>query len=120
MNQVIGNMNNILFICSANKQRSATAEDYFASKYPNLNFDSAGTNHKVCIQEGTQPLEEHHLEWADIIIVMEKRHSDIIKKYASKNYHSKLHVANIKDVYKYYQKELLEELENKIEHLIRG
>lgn len=113
-------MNNVLFICSANKQRSATAEDYFAAKYPDLHFDSAGTNHKVCIKEGTQLLEEAHLEWADTIIVMEKKHADIIKKYAQNNYHSKVHVANIKDVYKYYQKELLVELETKIDHLIKG
>lgn len=111
-------MNKILFICSANKQRSATAEDYFSAKYPELTFESAGTNHKICLKEGTQALEERHLEWADIIIVMEKRHSDIIKKNAVNNYQNKIHVANIKDIFKFYQKELLNELENKIDPII--
>lgn len=46
----------ILFICSANKQRSKTAEDYFSTKYPELHFISAGTNIKICEREGTNPL----------------------------------------------------------------
>lgn len=113
-------MNKILFICSANKQRSATAEDYFSAKYPNLHFDSAGTNHKLCRKEGTQALEEAHLVWADRIIVMEKKHADIIQKFATGNYQHKIHVANIRDVFKYYQKELLDELEQKIDPLLRS
>ena len=42
----------ILFVCSANKQRSKTAEDYFASKYGNHEFLSAGTNLKLFRKEG--------------------------------------------------------------------
>ena len=37
-------MKSILFVCSANKDRSKTAEDYFSKHYPDLCFDSAGTN----------------------------------------------------------------------------
>lgn len=44
---------NILFICSANKQRSKTVEDYFCRKYTDFEFISAGTNSKICEQEGT-------------------------------------------------------------------
>ena len=40
----------ILFVCSANKQRSKTAEDYFSSKYADFHFISAGTNRKICEQ----------------------------------------------------------------------
>ena len=49
---------NYIFICSANKQRSKTAEDYFAEKHPEYNFKSAGTNIKICRKEGTTPLTE--------------------------------------------------------------
>jgi len=54
---------NILFVCSANKQRSKTGEDYFSTIYPNRNFKSAGTNLKVCEKEGTNPLTEEMLIW---------------------------------------------------------
>jgi predicted protein tyrosine phosphatase len=61
---------NVLFVCSANKLRSKTADDYFSAKYPAYNFMSAGTNHKTYQKEGTTPLEEFMLEWADVIYVM--------------------------------------------------
>ena len=113
----------ILFVCSANKQRSRTAEDYFAQKYPDLEeyiFDSAGTNLVICQKEGTNPLTEQLLEWADDIFVMEKKHLEIIKKNISKgtenkNIH-KIKVLRIADRYKYYQPELLEILDEKMEN----
>lgn len=107
-------MNNILFVCSANKQRSKTAEDYFAAIYPNKNFLSAGTNHKVCVREGTEPLTEDLLQWADIVYVMENKHSKLIKEATSNKYFDKIVVLNIEDVYKYYQKELINILKEKI------
>ncbi|WP_206633794.1 hypothetical protein [Leeuwenhoekiella aequorea] len=47
-----------LFICSANKQRSKTAEDYFAEKHPDYNFKGSGTNTKIFRKEGTTELTE--------------------------------------------------------------
>lgn len=109
------NMQNILFVCSANKQRSKTADDYFSAKYPELNFDSAGTNLKICHKEGTNPITEDVVQWADVIFVMEKRHKDGINKLTSENYSKKVKVLHIPDRYKYYQKELLELLDEKVE-----
>lgn len=108
-------MKNILFICSANKQRSKTGEDYFSSLYPHLNFDSAGTNLKVCQKEGTNPLTEDMLIWADLILVMEKKHLDAIKSYKSGKYRIKIKVLSIQDIYQYYQKELIDILVDKTE-----
>ncbi len=113
-------MKNILFVCSANKQRSATADHYFSEKYTELNFDSAGTNHKICRKEGTTPLEEEHLIWADLVVVMESKHKAIIKKNTGSKYSSKIKIANIQDVFKYYQKELIVELEEKVDPMLRG
>lgn len=107
-------MKNILFVCSANKQRSKTADDYFSEKYPNLQFDSAGTNLKICQKEGTNPMTEDLAEWADVIFVMEKRHKDLINKHTNENYSKKIKVLNIPDRFKYYQKELIEILEVKL------
>ena len=102
----------ILFVCSANKLRSKTAEDYFSETHPHIEFMSAGTNLKTCQKEGTTPLEEYMLEWADKVYVMEHSHKKHINKHTSE-YNSKITVLNIRDDYKYYQKELIDLLEQK-------
>ena len=106
---------NVLFICSVNKQRSKTAEDYFSSKYPSFQFQSAGTNIKQCEREGTNSLLEEMLIWADTIFVMENKHSKFIKDTFENNFQDKIIVLKIDDKYKYYQKELIELLLTKNE-----
>jgi predicted protein tyrosine phosphatase len=76
----------ILFVCSANKQRSKTAEDYFSALYPHINFLSAGTNLKVCEKEGTNPLTEEMLTEADLVFVMEEKHRQQIKQHTGDTY----------------------------------
>ncbi len=105
---------NILFICSANKQRSKTAEDYFSSKYDTHQFLSAGTNSKICRKEGTTELTEKALLWADIVYVMEQKHLDQIKKHTGSTYYTKITVLNIRDIYTYYDPELISILEEKV------
>lgn len=102
-----------LFLCSANLQRSKTAEDYFSEQYPEQEFCSAGTNFKICFQEGTTPVGGKLLDWADTIYVMEKRHKDFILKTFGSNYKSKITILHIPDRYKYYQKELIDLLNEK-------
>ena len=104
----------ILFICSANKQRSKTAEDYFASKYDEYEFLSAGTNIKICRKEGTTELSEDLLEWAEVVYVMEKRHLEQIQKHTGSKYYSKITVLDIPDIYKYYDGDLITLLEEKV------
>ena len=106
-------MKKVLFVCSANKQRSKTAEDYFSEKYPYMEFKSAGTNHIICAKEGTVPLKEDLMEWADKVFLMEEKHLRIIRDYLGNKFFNKMEVLNIPDKYKYYQKELLEELNKK-------
>lgn len=110
-------MKNILFVCSANKQRSKTASDYFSEKLPSYNFDSAGTNHKICHKEGTIPLTENLMQWADIVFVMENKHLKVITENGGSHFRKKINVLSIPDRYKYYQKELIELLELKAEPL---
>lgn len=105
---------NVLFICSANKLRSRTADDYFSSKYPAINFYSAGTNHKTCIKEGTTLLEEWMMDWADVVYVMENKHKNEIGKHVGSKYNKKIVVLNIPDDYNYYQKELIQLFESKL------
>lgn len=109
---------NFLFVCSANKQRSKTGEDYFSTFYPQLHFLSCGTNIKICRKEGTTPLSETLLLWADTIFVMEKKHLQAIAKFSNSPVTKKVIVLAVEDKYKYYQKELIEILHKKIsQHL---
>src|SRR5690606_8181618 len=103
----------ILFVCSANKQRSKTAEDYFSSKYDDIHFLSTGTNIKICEREGTNPLTIEVLEQADLIFVMEQKHKKQITDYVNGKFKKELTVLNIPDIYKCYQKELIEILDRK-------
>jgi predicted protein tyrosine phosphatase len=107
-------MQNILFICSANKDRSKTAEDYFGVKFPLLNFDSAGTNKKICRQLGTEFIGLDQITWADIILVMEEKHAHFIKTNFQVKTTGKIKVLHIKDHYLYNQPELISVLEQKV------
>lgn len=107
-------LKNILFVCSANKQRSKTSEDYFSAMYDNYNFDSAGTNLKMCNREGTNPLTEEVVEWADIVFVMEKKHKTLLNSQTKEKHEKKVKVLGIPDRFKYYQKELIAILEKKL------
>lgn len=109
----------VLFICSANKQRSKTAEDYFSSKYADFYFISAGTNIKICEREGTTPLSIEILEESDLVFVMEQKHKKHIMNHLNGKLKKELIVLNIPDIYKYYQKELIDILEEKLKsHLL--
>ena len=66
----------ILFVCTANVDRSRTAEDLYAAD-PRYEVRSAGT-----APFATRPLTRDLLQWADRIFVMcerEDRHSTQIK-----------------------------------------
>ena len=91
---------NILFVCSAGKDRSKTAEDYFSTIYPEFNFESAGTNLKLCRKEGTNPITEECIEQADIIYPMETKHNEMINTYTKGIAGKKITVLGIKDRYK--------------------
>lgn len=97
-------MSNFLFVCSANKQRSKTAEDYFSEKFSEHVFKSAGTNQKICFQEDTNFISLEDLMWADSILVMEKNPKEFIVKSFGDSFSSKIITLNIKDVYSYFQK----------------
>jgi len=107
-------MKKVLFVCSANKQRSKTAEDFFSEEYPDFEFMSAGTNLKICKKEGTNPLTKEFLSWADHIYVMESRHRTLINDETNREYNQKIVVLEIPDRFKYYQRELIDLLYSKV------
>ena len=105
---------NILFVCSANKDRSRTAEDYFAIKYPELEFDSAGTNKTLCEELETNYLAKEQLEAANCIYVMEEKHLQAINALFGDLYNHKITVLNITDDYEYGTKDLVDVLKEKL------
>ncbi|MDJ1482216.1 protein tyrosine phosphatase [Cytophagaceae bacterium YF14B1] len=98
---------NILFLCTANKNRSRTAEDYFREHYPQHQFRSAGLSQRLCEKEGTTLVTDQMLEWADRIFVMEAHHQERIQQYTGILYLHKINVLGIEDIYTYMQVELV-------------
>lgn len=67
-------MKRILFVCSQNRLRSPTAEQIF-SKRTDIEVDSAGTN-----ADAGQPISVELVQWADLIVVMEKVHRNKVQR----------------------------------------
>ena len=83
---------NILFVCTANMERSPTAEMLFKD-VPGWTTKSAGTSINAI-----QKISKNLIEWADNIIVMESHHYEIIIKMVP-DAGSKLVVLGIEDQY---------------------
>lgn len=64
----------VLFVCSRNRSRSLTAERIFAST-PLWEVRSAGTEEGARIK-----ITAGHLGWADVVVVMEKRHKERLRQ----------------------------------------
>ena len=100
---------NLLFVCTENKLRSATAEAVFSS-YPNVTAIGAGTN-----KDAETPVSGDLIEWADAILVMEKFHkARLSSKYGALLKGKKLAVLAIQDNYSYMDPELIRILENRV------
>jgi predicted protein tyrosine phosphatase len=64
----------LLFVCSRNRARSLTAEIHFRNR-PGFDVRSAGTEPSARIR-----VTSGLLNWADAILVMERRHADILRE----------------------------------------
>lgn len=63
---------NILFVCGKNIRRSRTAE-YIFKNDPRFNVRSAGLS-----SGSNHPISELDLNWAHLVLVMEKKHAERI------------------------------------------
>ena len=96
----------VLFVCSQNKLRSPTAEHVFAS-YPGIESASAGTNN-----DAENPLTPELVDWAQVIVVMEKLHRVKVSTRFRKHLAGKRIVClDIPDDYAFMQAELVALLE---------
>lgn len=106
---------NILFVCSANIDRSRTAEEYFSTKNPHHKFRSAGTNIKLCQESASTPVDNELLSWADQIHVMEEKHAEFVMAMSKKDIAHKMKVLEISDNYMYMSPELIAILKQKVQ-----
>ena len=99
----------ILFVCSRNKWRSATAETIFKN-HPFHEVKSAGTSATARIK-----INAKLIDWEDLIFVMEKKHKQILtENFMEEIAEKELIVLAIPDDYQYMDEELIAELETKL------
>lgn len=101
-------MKRLLFLCSRNRLRSPTAEAIFA-EHPGVEVDSAGLNAdaEVC-------LSEEQVEWADLILVMERSHRQRLNRgFAKVLRGKKVVVLDIPDDYDFMDPGLVELLRSR-------
>ncbi|ATH81591.1 phosphotyrosine protein phosphatase [Ectopseudomonas mendocina] len=103
-----------LFICSRNRLRSPTAEQLFGS-WPGVETDSAGLAPDAEVR-----LSAEQVQWATLILVMEKRHrSRLMRQYRQALAGKRVICLDIPDDYAYMQPELIELLQRKLAGLLR-
>ena len=106
-------MKKILFVCSRNKWRSLTAETIF-KKNPTFEVKSAGTEKSARIR-----VNSNHINWADTIFVMEKKHKErLLEMFPNEMENKKVEILEIQDIYKYMDLELIEELKTSLEEFL--
>lgn len=106
---------NLLFVCSENRLRSPTAERVF-SGYSGVTAIGAGTN-----ADAATPVSGDLIEWADIILVMEKSHQKkVAAKFSELLRGKRLVVLGIPDVFEYMQPELVSLLKDRVHRHIRA
>jgi predicted protein tyrosine phosphatase len=100
---------NILFICSRNKWRSATAETIYKN-HADHQVRSAGTEPSARIK-----ISAKLIIWADLIFVMEKKHKQrIVERFAEEIHEKEIIILDIPDDYQYMDEELIDEIKSKV------
>jgi predicted protein tyrosine phosphatase len=97
---------NVLFVCSRNRLRSPTAERVFFGM-PGINVRSAGT-----AKDAENVIARDDIEWADLIIVMERHHrKNILEKFRTR---TKIITLGIPDNFEFMDSDLIELLQAKV------
>ncbi len=101
-------MTAVLFICSANRLRSPTAEQVFSAR-SDLEVMSAGTDPRC-----GNPVTAELVEWADVIFVMERAHRTKLSKRYRSSLKARVICLNIPDNYEYMDPALVRLLETRV------
>jgi predicted protein tyrosine phosphatase len=103
---------NILVLCGRNKRRSKTAE-YIFKNDQRINIRSAGLS-----QQSQRKVTESDLNWADLVLVMEKEHREKIVEIYEHISLPPIEILNIADEYEFLEEELVEMLEERINDIL--
>ena len=104
----------VLFVCSRNRLRSPTAEVVFADM-PGVETDSAGL-----APDADTVLDAAQLDWADLIVVMERRHrSRLLRTFGTGLGDRRVVCVDIPDRYGYMEPALVALLKRKVGPLLR-
>jgi predicted protein tyrosine phosphatase len=107
-------MTRLLFICGKARMRSATAADIFAGQ-GGIETDFAGLSN-----DADERLSSEHIEWADIVFVMEQRQKKRLSQlFSAELKGKKVACLNIPDRFEYMQPELVEVLTAKLAPYLR-
>jgi predicted protein tyrosine phosphatase len=105
---------NLLFVCSQARLRSPTAADVFAA-YDGIDTMYAGTD-----RDAETPLSGDLIEWADVILAMERSHkAKIARRFQHLLRHKKLSVLGVPDDFGYMDPELVSLLEVRVRRHVR-
>jgi len=98
---------NALFVCTYNQCRSRTAETIFGGAGAHQ-VRSVGTD-----EEAWAPVAARHVEWADLIFVMEERHANYLRKtFPTAAAGKRVICLHIPDEYEYMDEGLIHRLRN--------
>lgn len=106
------NVKRVLFVCSANIDRSPTAENLL-KRVGGFEVQSAGT-----WLNARKRISKDLIEWADMIFVMEQQHKEAILAIKP-DAEDKIVVFNIPDIYPRNDPELIEILKTKISEYLK-
>ena len=107
-------MTNLLFLCARNRLRSPTAEQVFASR-PGVETASAGL-----APDAEEPVTPDHLDWADIIFVMERAHrAKLQRRFKAHLKRARVICLDIPDDYAFMQPDLVALLEKKVSAFLK-
>jgi predicted protein tyrosine phosphatase len=105
----------VLFVCTQNKLRSPTAEQVF-SQWPGIECESAGVSLSADV-----PLNSELIDWAEIIVVMERAHRSKISRRFRRHLNGKRIIClGIPDDYGYMDPALINLLEAKVSPYLRS
>ena len=105
----------LLFVCSRNRIRSLTAEHHLTGR-PGIHVRSAGTAPSARVR-----LTAGHVGWADVVLVMEKRHQEqVAARFPDALAGKRLVCLHIPDDYAYGDEELLDLIEAGVAPLLEA
>lgn len=101
-------MTRVLFICGKARARSPTAAQIFSGR-PGVSTDFGGIS-----RDADNALSADQIDWADLIIVMERRHAERLRdRFGHQLDGKRLVTLGIRDRYSFMQPELVGELQAK-------